>query len=923
MFVLSSCQKSLTDPSIQSTSNLPSTIIEFPNNDLNSNNSSRTIANNDNVNNNNNNNNIDNSDNSKNIENNFQNIMANSSIDTIYQGLFSCFKPMWTYFGRSAQSLSNEIIKSSSSTYNRWEIAFELITDLDWLGSGSQGAVFMGKLNDEVVAVKKVKNIEETNIKHLQHLNHDNVIKFKGVCVQSPCFCIIMEYCEQGQLYEVLKNGRQIERDKFAEWSRQIADGMNYLHQKKIIHRDLKSPNILVDSKDVLKICDFGTSHQWNRQKSTVMSFCGTAAWMAPEIIKKEPCSEKVDIWSFGVVLWELLTQEIPYKDVDSMAIIWGVGSNNLSLPIPETAPEGLKLLLRQCWSIKPRNRPSFLHILTHIAVFKSEIANISDTEWINKKQSWKDSVIEYMRSIRQDKPINQQKEAQNERELLQKRREELRHAQDIREMYEDKMRRASRMYSKLTFCLNELAERERDLNERERWLLERERFLSRYGIFSNNPRAYHCTTKIRKSMGVRAAPELINGCIGSGKQNVYPFLTNRATLRYEESEDMSSSDEDFHPVPEYICSNSPTRCSFGSSAMPLSQTASISFSRQSSSVSSAQNRLSNKISPSLQRNTSNDRNISRDSSKLYGSFNFQTDLQRGSPARNSGYSEISIDSGFHNLLDNDVSGSGTQECNCCAHCGQPIRPANLYRNVEGRWSDGRLTATHKKRNRKGSIVFCRDSSQRSTPARSKDKRSSYPRSRQSTTDHDSSTNIPKQFSPSPEDRILDHDNKTQRPQNEPNNDRTYSSVGFQKSLCQSNSYQEALRNESSSCSLAQASDTHSEKDEIICGELLNGQNDSVAVISDASAEESSDDKDLCNESNNVLITSSSTMESSLERSLEMAAIHSDGLSDKERQVRAVKNTIKTHRRTGSNPLSIPSVVCETSTESEGEVVYC
>lgn len=72
---------------------------------MNSNNSSRTIANNDNVNNNNNNNNIDNSDNSKNIENNFQNIMANSSIDTIYQGLFSCFKPMWTYFGRSAQSL--------------------------------------------------------------------------------------------------------------------------------------------------------------------------------------------------------------------------------------------------------------------------------------------------------------------------------------------------------------------------------------------------------------------------------------------------------------------------------------------------------------------------------------------------------------------------------------------------------------------------------------------------------------------------------------------------------------------------------------------------------------------------------------------------------------------------------------------------
>ncbi len=97
-----------------------------------------------------------------------------------------------------------------------------------------------------------------------------------------------------------------------------------------------------MDKEDVLKICDFGTSHQWNKKKSTVMSFCGTVSWMAPEIIKKEPCCDKVsrspnelrhplcvqvDVWSFGVVLWELLTQEVPYKDIDSMAVLWGVGS--------------------------------------------------------------------------------------------------------------------------------------------------------------------------------------------------------------------------------------------------------------------------------------------------------------------------------------------------------------------------------------------------------------------------------------------------------------------------------------------------------------------------------------------------------------------------------------------------------------------
>jgi len=70
------------------------------------------------------------------------------------------------------------------------------------------------------------------------------------------------------------------------------------------------------------------------------MSFAGTVAWMAPEIIRNEPCSEKVDVWSFGVVLWELLICETPYKNIDSSAILWGVGNNSLHLPLPSSCPE-------------------------------------------------------------------------------------------------------------------------------------------------------------------------------------------------------------------------------------------------------------------------------------------------------------------------------------------------------------------------------------------------------------------------------------------------------------------------------------------------------------------------------------------------------------------------------------------------------
>ncbi|POI20915.1 hypothetical protein CIB84_015338 [Bambusicola thoracicus] len=107
--------------------------------------------------------------------------------------------------------------------------------------------------------------------------------------------------------------------------------------------------SVLVTHTDAVKISDFGTSKELS-DKSTKMSFAGTVAWMAPEVIRNEPVSEKVDIWSFGVVLWELLTGEIPYKDVDSSAIIWGVGSNSLHLPVPSTCPDGFKILMKQTW---------------------------------------------------------------------------------------------------------------------------------------------------------------------------------------------------------------------------------------------------------------------------------------------------------------------------------------------------------------------------------------------------------------------------------------------------------------------------------------------------------------------------------------------------------------------------------------------
>uniref|UniRef100_A0A669BAB3 Mitogen-activated protein kinase kinase kinase n=1 Tax=Oreochromis niloticus TaxID=8128 RepID=A0A669BAB3_ORENI len=376
------------------------------------------------------------------------------------EGLFGCLRPVWTMIGKAYST------EHKHDLDEEWEVPFEEISDLQWVGSGAQGAVFLGKLHGQEVAVKKVRNIKETDIKHLRKLKHPNIITFKGICTQAPCYCIIMEYCAQGQLYEVLRAGRKITPSLLMDWAMGIAGGMNYLHLHKIIHRDLKSPNMLITYDDAVKISDFGTSKELN-DKSTKMSFAGTVAWMAPEVIRNEPVSEKVDIWSFGVVLWEMLTGEVPYKDVDSSAIIWGVGNNSLQLPVPDSCPESFKLLLRQCWNCKPRNRPSFRQILLHLDIASADILSTAQETYFKSQAEWRDEVRHHFEKIKSEGTCLHRLDE----ELIKRRREELRHALDIREHYERKLERANNLYMELNAIMLQLEIKEKELLKREQSL--------------------------------------------------------------------------------------------------------------------------------------------------------------------------------------------------------------------------------------------------------------------------------------------------------------------------------------------------------------------------------------------------------------------------------------------------------------------
>ncbi|XP_067644161.1 uncharacterized protein wnd isoform X1 [Eurosta solidaginis] len=378
----------------------------------------------------------------------------------VMTSLLGCMKPILSFMTKSG------VIEIKDPKDYAWEIPFECITGLEWLGSGAQGAVFSGKLNNEIVAVKKVKELKETDIKHLRKLDHQNIIKFKGVCTQPPVYCIIMEFCPYGPLQNILKEEKIMLPSRLVSWSKQIAHGMQYLHSHKIIHRDLKSPNILIGQHEIVKISDFGTSKEWN-EISTKMSFAGTVAWMAPEVIRNEPCSEKVDIWSYGVVLWEMLTCEIPYKDVDSSAIIWGVGNNSLKLPIPSSCPEGFKLLVNLCWHTKPRNRPSFGQILTHLEIAGPELLRKSDKVYFEAQQSWKEEVRSHLKEITQ----NGTSIHKYEQDLIRRRTAEWQHAQDIRLVYEDKLEKTNRLYLELSECMTQLQEKEKEIAMREKQL--------------------------------------------------------------------------------------------------------------------------------------------------------------------------------------------------------------------------------------------------------------------------------------------------------------------------------------------------------------------------------------------------------------------------------------------------------------------
>ncbi|CAH1647414.1 unnamed protein product [Spodoptera littoralis] len=362
-------------------------------------------------------------------------------------GVLECFTTVFSLFTQSDQKPQEE----------DWDISYDKLSDLVYLGAGAQGIVFGGQYRGELVAVKQLRDKNDCNIKHLRKLNHENIVQFKGISTNGPSACIIMEFCQYGPLFEYIHSGSSFLPSQILKWAKEIAQGMAYLHSHKIIHRDLKSPNVLIADNLVVKVSDFGTSREWN-DVSAVMSFTGTVAWMAPEVIRHEPCSERVDVWSYGVVLWELLTQEVPYKNLETHAIMWGVGTDTIALPVPSTMPGSMQLLMNQCWNRTPRNRPPFKIIAANLEIAGAELASYPTECFKNNQVEWRKEVQDSMtRFFARSK--SEPKEAAGDDPESDK------HA---RRIYENQLCRANELYLEVCTVRLQLEQREKDVEERE-----------------------------------------------------------------------------------------------------------------------------------------------------------------------------------------------------------------------------------------------------------------------------------------------------------------------------------------------------------------------------------------------------------------------------------------------------------------------
>eukprot|EP01094_Clydonella_sp_ATCC50884_P002393 TRINITY_DN1182_c0_g1_i3.p1 TRINITY_DN1182_c0_g1~~TRINITY_DN1182_c0_g1_i3.p1 ORF type:complete len:572 (+),score=143.04 TRINITY_DN1182_c0_g1_i3:78-1718(+) len=273
----------------------------------------------------------------------------------------------------------------------------DLILDAVPLAKGGFGAVYRGLYNETVVAVKTLLGNEAEDMAEFRRelislckLRHPNIVLLVGACADPPI--IVLEYSERGSLYDVIRSTREAmsQRDaslvlpgEMLSWSRRFdvvvdaAKGLAYLHSQKppIVHSDIKSLNILVTKAWNGKIADFGGSRTVGTSSGTDgdTGMIGTTRWASPEALELQELTPKADIFSFGMVLYEIVSLNIPYDEESFESqvrkhILAGHRPTVPSIVLPRFAD-----FIRKCWDMLPSNRPSAVEVVRMLLAVREE----------------------------------------------------------------------------------------------------------------------------------------------------------------------------------------------------------------------------------------------------------------------------------------------------------------------------------------------------------------------------------------------------------------------------------------------------------------------------------------------------------------------------------------------------------------------
>ncbi|XP_023003175.1 serine/threonine-protein kinase HT1-like [Cucurbita maxima] len=257
---------------------------------------------------------------------------------------------------------------------------------------GAHSRLYHGKYKDKPVAVKIIRQPEDDEngvlasrlekqftreVSLLSRLNHPNVLKFVAACRKPPVHCVITEYLSQGSLRAYLHKleHQSLPMRKLIAMALDVARGMEYIHSQGVIHRDLKPENVLIDEDFHLKIADFGIACP-DAFLDPLADDPGTYRWMAPEMIKHKPYGRKVDVYSFGLMLWEMVAGAIPYQDMTPIQAAFAVVNKNLRPVVSSDCPLAMRALIEQCWSVNPEKRPDFWQVVKVLEKFEYSLAH-------------------------------------------------------------------------------------------------------------------------------------------------------------------------------------------------------------------------------------------------------------------------------------------------------------------------------------------------------------------------------------------------------------------------------------------------------------------------------------------------------------------------------------------------------------------